>query len=115
LYNTVQLVDFARPAESRLLKVASQPHGPLKAGVFGDERSPKYRELAAWVSSLTGATLKRDEAPNDNTPATIAWDKLTRSTNETAAGEQAKLDAILDQLEPNRPAEIRPAESAARR
>jgi hypothetical protein len=107
LYNAAQLVDFARPEESRLLKVASQPHGPLKAGVFGDQRSPKYRELSAWVSRLTGVPINRDEPANVETTPSIAWDHLQRSAVRAPASEQARLEAVLDQLEPNRPAEIK--------
>jgi hypothetical protein len=109
LYNTVQLVDFDKPEESRLLAIAGQPHGPLKAGVFGDQRSPKYRELAAWVSRLTGKPVHRDEATTEPIPSGIAWDRLQRGADRTHLAEQAKLEAILDQFEPNRPAEIRPA------
>jgi hypothetical protein len=108
LYNTVQLVDFTSPEESRLLKVASQPHGPLKAGVFGDQRSPKYRELAEWVSRLTGVPLNRDEPDSDAIPSGIAWDRLQRSAVRPPPSDHARLEAVLDQLEPNRPAEIRP-------
>jgi hypothetical protein len=55
LHNTVQLVDFSEPGESRLLKIASKPHGPLRSGVFGDQRSPKYRELVEWVAEVTSS------------------------------------------------------------
>jgi hypothetical protein len=108
LYNTVQLVDFDRPEKSRLLEVASKPHGPLKAGVFGDQRSPKYRELAAWVSQLSGNRLNNDAPGNHQGPTGIAWDRLERSVELSRAAEQAKLEAVLDQFEPNRPAEIKP-------
>jgi hypothetical protein len=115
LYSTVQLVDFDKPEESRLLAIAGQPHGPLKAGVFGDQRSPKYRELAAWVSRLTGKPVNRDEAGIDPIPSGIAWDRLQRGADRSQTAEQAKLDAILDQFEPNRPAEIgSAAESSAK-
>jgi hypothetical protein len=109
LYSTVQLIDFDKPDESRLLAIASQPHGPLKAGVFGDQRSPKYRELASWVSRLTGKPVNRDEGTTEPIPSGIAWDRLQRGADRPQPAEQAKLEAILDQFEPNRPAEIRPA------
>jgi hypothetical protein len=109
LYSTVQLVDFEKPEQSQLLTLASQPHGPLKAGVFGDRRSPKYRELASWVSRLTGKPINRDDAATDPIPSGIAWDRLQRGVDRTQQSEQAKLEAVLDQFEPNRPAEIRSA------
>jgi hypothetical protein len=109
LYNAVQLVDYSQPENSRLLEVASKPHGPLKAGVFGDQRSPKYRELAAWVSQLTGSRLTNEEAASAQGASGITWDRGDRSGPTPRAAEQAKLDAILDSFEPNRPAEIRRA------
>jgi hypothetical protein len=83
LYNTVQLVDFSNPAESPLLKVASRPHGPLKAGVFGDQRSPKYRDLETWIANLTRTSLDDPQAEQ----GAIA---RTADTRSQSAGDRGR-------------------------
>ena len=109
LYNTVQLIDFGNPPESRLLEIARQPHGPLKSGVFGDERSPKYQELVAWVTALTGTSAKRDEdLPVDQRTAIVDWERARHTADQIAPSAQPiDLGTIADESQPNQPAEVR--------
>ncbi len=114
LYNIVQLVDFSHPQDSRLLELASQPHGPLKAGVFGDARSPKYRDLVTWITALTGSPANGgDGLPVDQRTAIVDWDRARYSADRTAPLAQstdinaAMEGAAADELRPNQPAEVR--------
>ena len=112
LHSTVQLVDFTRPEESRLLKAASQPHGPLVAGVLGDAESPKYRELVAWISNLTGVPIDNNDGPQRLGTANVDWDQAQQSADRLAPPAQpANPGSAGDGLQPNRPAEIQSAES----
>ncbi|MEX2140104.1 MAG: hypothetical protein WD894_12635 [Pirellulales bacterium] len=107
LYNTVQLVDFDRPEESRLLKIASQPHGPLPAGVFGDARSPKYQEMVAWISRLTGVPLELRDGSNNHKIANLDWDRAQNLADRLGPLTQSgDIASAADELQPNRPAEI---------
>jgi hypothetical protein len=111
LYTTVQLVDFVQPTESRLLKVASQPHGPLLAGVLGDDESPKYRELVAWISNLTGVQMSSNDGLKPEGTAKVDWDRLQQSADRLAPlAQPASFGSAADGLQPNRPAEIKSAE-----
>jgi hypothetical protein len=108
LYNAVQLVDFAKPEESRLLKIASQPHGPLPAGVFGDARSPKYQELVAWTSLLTGVALQQRDAAHEAGIANLAWDRVPSAAERVdPTAPNIAVQSPSDGLQPNRPAGIR--------
>ncbi len=113
LYNIVQLVDFSKPDESRLLKTASEPHGPLKSGVFGDRRSPKYRELRAWVSELTGTPLKGNASKIEQATFDAPPSRLDRASNPLFdAGPVSDVAPPDDPLEPNQPAQIKEAASS---
>jgi hypothetical protein len=58
---------------------------------------------------LTGVPMNREEPANDKNHLGIAWDRREQSAIRTPASDQARLEAVLDQLEPNRPAEIKSA------
>jgi hypothetical protein len=123
LYNTAQLVDFNRPADSRLLKVASQPHGPLAAGVFGDRRSPKYQQLVAWVAQLTGKSIGEPEGAGDaqiaavenDSPKTATSARRKKSTARPSpdhfpgSAQPASFESLDAAQRGNQPAEIRQA------
>ncbi len=66
LHNTLAWIDFANPAESKLLAAASGPHGPAKIAVFAARDSARYRELAAWVA-LAASGQRSAETTTDNT------------------------------------------------
>jgi hypothetical protein len=57
LYNVVQLVDFKKPADSVLFKMAKEPHGPLKTPALGEGQTVAFRELVQWVATLTRSNL----------------------------------------------------------
>lgn len=80
LYNVVKLVDFKQPAESRLLEIAREPHGPLNVPAFGEQRSQQYRQLVRWVSELTKTPI---EEPPSEIPVATAPPALG---NETFSG-----------------------------
>jgi hypothetical protein len=109
LYSTAQLVDFSNPPDSRLLEIASQPHGPLKAGVFGDTRSPRYQELVDWINTLTGtAAAGGDESFVDQATATVDWERARQAIERTAPLAQPTDPSLAaDKLQPNQPAEVR--------
>jgi hypothetical protein len=112
LHTTAQFVDFTRPEESRLLKVSGEPHGPLVAGVLGDASSPKYRELVAWISSLTGVAMVKAGGPHIDGTANVDWDYAQQSADRLApVAKHAVVGSAADGLQPNRPAEIKSAES----
>src|SRR4029079_18063615 len=113
LYNIVQLVDFTKPDESRLLKAASEPHGPLKSGVFGDRRSPKYRELRTWISEPTGTPLKGNASKTEQATFDAPPSGLDRASNPLFdAGPASGMALPNDPLEPNQPAQIKEAASS---
>jgi hypothetical protein len=109
LYSTAQLVDFSNSSESRLLAIASQPHGPLKAGAFGDARSPRYQELVDWINTLTGKTADGgDESLVDQATATVDWERARQAIERTAPlAQPADPSLAADELQPNQPAEVR--------
>jgi hypothetical protein len=112
LHRIVQLVNFTKPEQSQLLKIAGQAHGPLQVGVFGDARSPKYRELVTWVTDLTG--VKAEAAPEasdttiagDTTIAQQIWERATVAGLEAASLGRVSA-AGPQKLQPNQPAAVR--------
>jgi hypothetical protein len=79
LYNVVQLVDFKRPADSSLFKMAKEPHGPLKTPALGEAQSA-YRELVQWVAALTRSNL------DELVPADTVEQKQAVAEAKPAAG-----------------------------
>ncbi len=114
LHSTVQFVDFTRPEESALLKAASQPHGPLVAGVLGDKESPKYRELVAWISNLTGVRMSINAGPQLQGTANVDWDRAQQTADRLAPlAQPVDFGSAADGLQPNRPAEIKSTDPKA--
>ena len=52
LYATLQYVDRENPAESRLLKAVSGPHGTSRTPIFSDRQASQYQRLVEWVGLL---------------------------------------------------------------
>ena len=52
LYNTLQFVDREKPADSKLLVAAGQPHGAASSVVAPTLDMTKYQELVAWVMQV---------------------------------------------------------------
>jgi hypothetical protein len=49
LFTVLQYVDRTNPADSRLLKAISEPHGTVHAPIFADRQNVQYQRIANWV------------------------------------------------------------------
>lgn len=63
LYATLQSIDRESPDQSRLLAMARQPHGAVKAAPFGPNEQVQYELLAAWVRQIQPAKTTNPAVP----------------------------------------------------
>ncbi len=69
LYAVLQFVDREKPELSKLLTLASQPHGGSQKAPLADRKQSQYRRLAGWVYGVARADLSGSVASKPKTVA----------------------------------------------
>jgi len=92
LFATIQHIDRARPAESKLVRACVEPHGTAKTSILTGRDVYQYQQLVVWVQRLaeSNRTQPTAQLPADKTNESRTNVLLQTMPPSTAPSEVAK-------------------------
>ncbi len=94
LQAVLRWTDRQEPAASRLLSVATEPHGTVRGAVFRERQIDQYHRVAEWVKQLA-EQVDSEPAANDSVARSAE-----KRASQGAAGEHREPDPAAAQATP---------------